>query len=57
MARNITPAFAAEFVFVCETTRATSDPSELVDVEAKLNWSLVPKMSAPAPMTVNVGLV
>ncbi len=53
-ARIITPALVLVLVRVWLTTRALSVPSPVSGSEMKRNWSLVPKMSAPPALTVQV---
>src|SRR5690242_7956187 len=39
---------------VCDTPRALALPSPAIDCQRKWNWSLVPVMSDPPPVTVQV---
>jgi hypothetical protein len=53
---SITPAFADALVFVSELINAITFPLPIIVVLSKLNWSAVPKMSAPLPEMVVVSL-
>ena len=56
-ARIITPALAEALVFVWLVTRAVIVPLPLRDWSMNENWSALPPISTPLPMTVKTPLL
>src|ERR1022692_3936232 len=50
----MTPALGCAPVLATPVTRASMVPSPVKSLLAKLNWSNVPQMSAPAPFTAHM---